>query len=1488
MQIKHKGAQCYIEFLLVTDEGNEVLAISADDHGNSHYHYTSTPAFRAKYGSLNSKNRAETISWLEMVIKESRVKVDGHLAAEAAHAGEPTPDNPLGLYYTQHKVEKVSHPDGSHTQYYYLLDQYGTWHLAVLGEERARDGHYLYKATDDFASRHPLQCHCQKDVIHWLEQRITHHRPQQHGQGQPQQQQPAAGLAAGAGGPGEASVTPDANAALAALTAMGAAPGSGADGSLLIAAAPPLPDGLPHAQLIPPPAEDQPSPESASGGRQAGASPHQATPQQAASGAAAAAAAVVGVVQGHLPAGSPSQLLGYLPGQHGLSAVLDQQVGQAGEQASEQPLELSLEEGSGVPAGGGSGGGGGAGGGGLFEIAPLQLQPAPESLAFQPAAPQAGGMPPAALAQLLPVLPLAGVQQPGVPPTAAPQGPSAVALFPPQAQLNGSGPQCASADGPVLQHPAQPPAPGQQAQGHHEPGMQGAIAAGQPPPSSPAAAAPAANGVPPPQPSPQAQLKQEPMVQQPAAQHTPQLPLAPQLAQPPPLQGLAVQAPAPVQQQPASTLPSLPPAQQAAVAAAAAAAAAAMQQHQQQQQQHHHQQQQQQQQQNFQFQLQYQMQLQLQQQLQGQQLGRPAQTPGGQLQQMPGLFTAMLTGGEAPAGSQPASGNGPMSLQAAYQQQQVPQLPQQQQWAMQQAFLAQQQQQQWQQQQQQQQLQEQQQQQWYQQQQQWYQQQQQQQQGQQLQQLYQSAGSGCGVTQDLQQQQQQQYQQQQQQQQYQQQQQQQQYQQQQQQQQLLAGPHFAGMQGLQGQAGTGWAPGSTPLGAMGVQQPNMQPQLQGAAYAQAPGQGTAGMGPQALPPMPSNMGMGAGSWSPDPSLYGAGAMGGYGYGAQPFFQQQQQQQHQGQQLSLADASGGGTHGYGAAAAQVAGGAMPQAMGGPSAAAGFQQQPQPQQGLATGLSHGGRGGHGHAHHHGGRGGQGGRGSSNKHKLAGVAEVAHQRKLARIAAAGEEAVRAAQGAYLASLRHAAMTEAAQQEALRKTLACWVRGQVSEEEANVSGAHEMLEQMLRDADRSRTAEVPFLSTDHLLELTRAGAGAAASAAASAVPRPPEARPQALPPALGTPLAIPMDAVTLPPMFPPAPTPPQQSPLPAPAPLPPSASPPPAAAGLMPSQAEQMAAVSSLKALLMDVDGPLLGLGLGGLLGQAADAPGSGGAANAAGRSGAAEATSAQAPAVPDACPAPEQAAAAAASGSAKAEATGAACADVEMTEAAHGTAAAAAPSPAPPPQPDVGAAGPATAAAAEAAIGPLVGATTPAAAAPDTAPAPDSGPAGPVEAPAAEAPARPLPLLAAPMMPQGPVGAAATAACAGSARTWAFSDPHRSRHGVRIALEALREVAALCPPVTSMAASRLVDTVKQYTSHPHPSVSALASEILKRWRGTLVHRLRTMADSRCYQDPVAALEAKIQANEITFPNSAVTWEEEPERGPVLASAGLLRPAA
>ncbi len=62
-------------------------------------------------------------------------------------------------------------------------------------------------------------------------------------------------------------------------------------------------------------------------------------------------------------------------------------------------------------------------------------------------------------------------------------------------------------------------------------------------------------------------------------------------------------------------------------------------------------------------------------------------------------------------------------------------------------------------------------------------------------------------------------------------------------------------------------------------------------------------------------------------------------------------------------------------------------------------------------------------------------------------------------------------------------------------------------------------------------------------------------------------------------------------------------------------------------------------------------------------------------------------------------------------------------------------------------------------------------------------------------------------GPVVPGALLAAAGAARGWAYpSDPHLARHGVRAALEALREVAAVCPPLATMAGSRAIDAVRQ----------------------------------------------------------------------------------
>jgi hypothetical protein len=87
-----------IFFYLLTNDGKQVLAAVGTDHGNAHYSYRSLPEFEA-YGSQECTNRKEMICWLEMVMHESKLQASGEVANEIAHLGEPTPDNPDGLYY---------------------------------------------------------------------------------------------------------------------------------------------------------------------------------------------------------------------------------------------------------------------------------------------------------------------------------------------------------------------------------------------------------------------------------------------------------------------------------------------------------------------------------------------------------------------------------------------------------------------------------------------------------------------------------------------------------------------------------------------------------------------------------------------------------------------------------------------------------------------------------------------------------------------------------------------------------------------------------------------------------------------------------------------------------------------------------------------------------------------------------------------------------------------------------------------------------------------------------------------------------------------------------------------------------------------------------------------------------------------------------------------------------------------------------------------
>jgi hypothetical protein len=52
------------------------------------------------------------------------------------------------LHCTKHRYERATLPDGRRCNRWYLIDQHGVSHLAVIGIERdTKDGHYVYAAV---------------------------------------------------------------------------------------------------------------------------------------------------------------------------------------------------------------------------------------------------------------------------------------------------------------------------------------------------------------------------------------------------------------------------------------------------------------------------------------------------------------------------------------------------------------------------------------------------------------------------------------------------------------------------------------------------------------------------------------------------------------------------------------------------------------------------------------------------------------------------------------------------------------------------------------------------------------------------------------------------------------------------------------------------------------------------------------------------------------------------------------------------------------------------------------------------------------------------------------------------------------------------------------------------------------------------------------------------------------------------------------------
>eukprot|EP00892_Ulva_mutabilis_P000847 jgi/Ulvmu1/10763/UM068_0053.1 len=163
-----------VKFYLVDKDDNAVLAVEGEDLGDAHYDYHNVEGFD-KYGTIQVHTRKEVVEWLEMIIHETQLKSKG----SDSSMQEQTPVDEDGLYYTRHEQRRDHLPDGRRINKWLLIDQHEQEHLAVQGQERdARDGHYVYGAVEPFSSRAPMPaCTNQQQVMHWLEQFISHHAP---------------------------------------------------------------------------------------------------------------------------------------------------------------------------------------------------------------------------------------------------------------------------------------------------------------------------------------------------------------------------------------------------------------------------------------------------------------------------------------------------------------------------------------------------------------------------------------------------------------------------------------------------------------------------------------------------------------------------------------------------------------------------------------------------------------------------------------------------------------------------------------------------------------------------------------------------------------------------------------------------------------------------------------------------------------------------------------------------------------------------------------------------------------------------------------------------------------------------------------------------------------------------------------------------------------------------------------------------------------
>lgn len=91
---------------------------------------------------------------------------------------------------------------------------------------------------------------------------------------------------------------------------------------------------------------------------------------------------------------------------------------------------------------------------------------------------------------------------------------------------------------------------------------------------------------------------------------------------------------------------------------------------------------------------------------------------------------------------------------------------------------------------------------------------------------------------------------------------------------------------------------------------------------------------------------------------------------------------------------------------------------------------------------------------------------------------------------------------------------------------------------------------------------------------------------------------------------------------------------------------------------------------------------------------------------------------------------------------------------------------------------------------------------------------------------------------------------------------QHGLRMAVEALRELGSMYIPARLLVKGELLPTVRAFTRWPTSAVAHLASRLLQQWRRQLACCLTALGEPVLLQDPVGLLDAKLRSGEVVLP--------------------------